>query len=75
MIQMPTYHHTRADYQRALDGDDIDTLRAAYDRAALVTWDLRYKRDTRAAGREYLHRLTVRLADEIERQRPAGGVL
>lgn len=75
MIQMKTRHHSRADYARTLDGTDLEALQAAYDRAAHVIWDLRYKQDTRQAGREYLGRLTIKLAAEIERQRPAGGVV
>jgi hypothetical protein len=66
---------TRAEYQAALEGSDLEALKAANSYAMARCWDMRFKWATRELAREFQAPIAMRLRDEIQRQRPAGGVI
>ena len=63
-----TTPHTAADYRAAIDSRDYDRLTAAYERAMLLSHDLRFRQADRETARLYLGALTIAMRDAAERR-------
>ena len=57
----------RAEYQTALEGSDLEALKAAHSYAMARCFDMRFKWATRELAREFQAPIAMKLRDELER--------